>query len=112
MVQRMTALQHACGAGDIMAQQKQCMRDLDRNMAECYAKVGLNETLFRNPDGSSQVRGAIIGANEQSTRHYCRIRVEHLGCDIEAWKTKCTDASVGLKNEYEFIHFTSSKLEI
>lgn len=32
---------------------------------------------------------------------FYRIRVEHLGCDIEAWKTKCTDASVGLKNEYE-----------
>lgn len=52
--------------------QKQCMRDLDRNMAECYPKVGLNETLFRNPDGSAQVRGAIIGASEQSTQHYCR----------------------------------------
>lgn len=30
-----------------------------------------------------------------------RIRVEHLNCDMQGWARKCSEASVGLKNEHE-----------
>ena len=32
---------------------------------------------------------------------YFRIRVQHLECDIEAWKKTCDLSEVGLKNEFE-----------
>eukprot|EP00105_Crassostrea_gigas_P024249 XP_011444437.2 PREDICTED: uncharacterized protein LOC105340197 [Crassostrea gigas] len=32
---------------------------------------------------------------------YCKIRVDHLGCDMKAWKQSCSKAGVGLKNEFE-----------
>ncbi|XP_062594249.1 uncharacterized protein LOC134255753 [Saccostrea cucullata] len=32
---------------------------------------------------------------------YCKVRVEHLSCDMGAWKQSCSKAGVGLKNEFE-----------
>ncbi|KAK3104586.1 hypothetical protein FSP39_005651 [Pinctada imbricata] len=32
---------------------------------------------------------------------YCKIRINHLKCDMGAWKESCSKAGVGLKNEFE-----------
>ncbi|OWF43431.1 hypothetical protein KP79_PYT21638 [Mizuhopecten yessoensis] len=34
-------------------------------------------------------------------KEYCKVRVEHLQCDMKGWKDKCPADSVGLKNEHE-----------